>query len=86
MTESFVHFYECGIYATFNSHSQVPAVDDGLRDADAEVEAGEVQRRDDDDVADQDLGTNGKHAVAQRVQKSVEEANNGWKNLELSRS
>ena len=73
-------------HATFNIHSQVPSVDDGLRDPDAEVEPDEVQRRDDEDVADQDLGTHGEHAVAQRVQKPVEEANNGWRNLELSRS
>ena len=50
-------------------HSQVPSVDDALRDADAEVEPGEVQRRDDDDVAAEDLGAHGEHAVAQRVQE-----------------
>ena len=50
-------------------HSQVPSVDDGLRDADAEVEADEVERRDDDDVPDEDLGPHRKHAVPQRVQE-----------------
>ena len=63
------------IHATFNNHSQVPSVDDGLRDSDAEVEPDEVQRRDDEDVPDQDLGTDGEHAVAQRVQEPVEDAN-----------
>ena len=51
------------------SHSQVPSVDDCLRDADAEVEPDEVQRGDDDDVPAEDLGADGEHAVAQRVQE-----------------
>ena len=56
------------------NYSHVPSIDDGLRDADAEVEADEVQHRDDDDVAAQDLGAHGEDAVPQRVQEPEEEA------------